>query len=73
MLHGMIILEMPIGTTPMSFVTNRAGGPTAVEELADLSLAGMCGEKCKVPGCGRPCRGFAGHDPPHECNNHHTW
>ena len=35
------------------------------------SNALTCGSTC--PSCGRPCRGDAGHDPPHECSEHHSW
>lgn len=31
----------------------------------------LCSSAC--PTCGRPCRGFAGHAPPHQCNQHHSW
>ncbi len=36
-----------------------------------LSSEQFCGLTC--PTCGKPCRGYAGHAPPHECNQHHTW
>lgn len=38
-----------------------------------VSAQPLCGQRCPTPGCGRPCRGYAGHDLPHECNQHHTW
>lgn len=39
----------------------------------------LCGQSCPVmygnppKPCGKPCRGYAGHAPPHQCNRHHTW
>jgi len=37
----------------------------------------LCGQTCpNVWGtgiCGKPCRGYAGHEGPHQCHRHHTW
>lgn len=33
----------------------------------------LCGTYCPTAGCGKPCRGYAGHALPHECNRHHKW
>lgn len=38
---------------------------------SQLMQAQLCGSKC--PNCARPCRGYSGHDLPHECNQHHSW
>jgi hypothetical protein len=67
-----ICLEAAGWLTPKRRWANPADGPIGgVAPAESPRMERMCGLSC--PTCGRPCRGFAGHDLPHECNQHHTW
>ena len=37
----------------------------------------LCGKRCPARVgdrlCDKPCRGYAGHEGPHQCNKGHTW
>ena len=47
--------------------------PTTPQPAVNQAIhaVAMCPSHCPV--WEKPCRGFAQHDPPDECNMHHSW